>query len=147
MHWTDLPARPTAHPTAADLMTEVAVTVTPNDSLLLAASLMADHGISRLPVLEAGRVVGIVSDRDVRTMVGDPRYITAPGHVRGLHMRDAMMSDATTIVPECPLKEVATQFADDRSGALPVVDGAGKLVGIVSYVDVLHGLVADRERQ
>ncbi|HEX7837841.1 MAG TPA: CBS domain-containing protein, partial [Kofleriaceae bacterium] len=65
------PIGPSPQPiTAGDAMTEPAVSVRPTDSLLDAAKLMVDHQVRHLPVVDDGAVVGMVSDRDIRTVAG-----------------------------------------------------------------------------
>lgn len=132
---------------AADIMTEPPVIVTSSDGLLVAAGLMASHQIRHLPVIEAGMVVGMLSDRDIRTVVGNPlRFVTAPDSMRALYVRDAMTAAPATIPADCELNELATRFADAKIGALPVVDRDARLVGIVSYVDVLRALATERHQ-
>jgi len=131
--------------TAADAMTEPAVTVGPTDSLLDAAKLMVDHQVRHLPVVEDGQVVGMLSDRDIRTIAGDPvRYVEAGEGEGGpmLNVRDAMAPMVLTIRANRPLRDVANELADERVGALPIVDADGKLLGILSYVDALRALAA-----
>jgi len=131
--------------TVRDAMTEPAVSVSPADSLLEAARLMVDHQVRHLPVVEAGAVVGMLSDRDIRTVAGDPvRYAEARegDGARELSVRDAMAPAALTIHANRPLRDLAHELADERIGAVPVVDADGKLVGIVSYVDALRALAA-----
>lgn len=141
-----IPVEPPPGPvTAADAMTEPAVSVGPTDSLLEAARLMVDHQVRHLPVVEQGAVVGMLSDRDIRTIAGDPvRYVESPGGegARMLNVRDAMAPTPLTIRADRPLTEVANRLADERVGALPVVDTGGRLIGIVSYVDALRALAS-----
>jgi CBS-domain-containing membrane protein len=59
-----------------------------------------------------------------------------------LNVRDAMAPTALTVRENRPLRDVANELADEKVGALPIVDADGKLVGIVSYVDVLRALAA-----
>jgi len=138
------PIEPSPQPvTAGDAMTEPAVSVGPTDSLLDAARLMVDHQVRHLPVVDDGAVVGMVSDRDIRTVAGDPvRYLESRPHdgARMLSVRDAMSPTAITVRADRPLREVANELADERIGALPIVDADGKLLGIVSYVDALRAL-------
>jgi CBS domain-containing protein len=138
------PSEPTKRPlTAADAMTEPALSVSPTDSFVEAAKLMVDHKVRHLPVIENGTVIGMLSDRDIRTVAGDPvRYVEAREGANQLSVRDAMAPAALTVHPNRPLREVATELADERVGALPVVDLDGKLIGIVSYVDALRALAA-----
>lgn len=137
------PLERTSHAvTAADAMTEPAVTVEPTDSLIEAARLMVDHQVRHLPVVDDGTVIGMLSDRDIRTVAGDPvRFADAP-EIDDLNVRDAMTTTALTVRGDRPLTEVANALADERIGALPVVDPGGKLIGIVSYVDALRALAA-----
>jgi CBS domain-containing protein len=128
--------------TVADAMTEPAVSVSPTDSLLDAAKLMVDHQIRHLPVVEDNAVVGMLSDRDIRTVAGDPvRYVETRERAGApLSVRDAMARTALTIHAKRPLRDLANELADEKIGALPVVDTDGKLLGIVSYVDALRAL-------
>lgn len=131
--------------TAGDVMTEPAVAITPEDSLLVAAGLMAEHQLRHLPVTEAGAVIGMLSDRDVRTAVGDPiRFTTGPETARLITVRDAMTGPAITVGAHTPLAELAAKFADEKIGAVPVIDRERKLLGVVSYVDVLRALAERR---
>ena len=140
------PIGPLPHPlTAADAMTAPAVTVTPTDSLRDAAKLMVDHQVRHLPVIEEDVVVGMLSDRDIRTLVGDPVRFAETRETNGapeLNVRDAMATIALTVHRNRPLSELAKELAAERLGALPVVDSNGKLIGIVSYVDALRALAA-----
>lgn len=136
-----IPAEPAPRPlTAGDAMTEPAVAVRPTDSLIDAARLMVDHQVRHLPVVENGEVVGMLSDRDIRTVAGDPVRFAATHDEDGLAVRDAMAPTPLTIHANRPLREVASELADEKVGALPIVDVDGKLVGIVSYVDALRAL-------
>lgn len=134
-----LPPAPRAEATAADAMTESPWTVRPTDSLIDAAKLMVDYEVRHLPVVENGRLVGMLSDRDIRTLVGDPvRYVDSDdGQLR---VRDAMTRDPITVTKDRPIREIATELIEDQIGALPVTDRGGALVGIISYVDALRAL-------
>jgi acetoin utilization protein AcuB len=128
--------------TAADAMTDTPVTVKPTDSLIEAANLMVENQIRHLPVVEDGRVVGMLSDRDIRTVAGDPvRFVESrDSGAEDLSVRDAMTEDTVTIPADRPITEIATDLIDEEVGALPVVDRAGKVIGVVSYVDALRVL-------
>jgi CBS domain-containing protein len=128
--------------TAADAMTDTPVTVKPTDSLIEAANLMVEHQIRHLPVLEDGRLVGMLSDRDIRTIAGDPvRFVEArDSGAEELRVCDAMTEDTVTVPADRPITEIATDLIDEEVGALPVVDPAGKVIGVVSYVDALRVL-------
>lgn len=140
------PPEPAAGPvTVADAMSEPAVSVAPTDSLREAAKLMVDHQVRHLPVVEDGEVIGMLSDRDIRTLAGDPvRFATSrdDAAVRERSVREAMVSTALTVHPSRPLSDLVQELIDEKIGAVPVVDMDGKLVGIVSYIDALRALTA-----
>ncbi|HEY5449538.1 MAG TPA: CBS domain-containing protein [Polyangia bacterium] len=125
------------------LMTREPVTVASDDTLLDAAARMADRNVRHLPVVDGERhVVGILSDRDVRTVVGDwlrPfRPSDAVVRARTCRVGDAMTRDVFVVNQDAPFDEVVRVFTDQRVGAVPVVDDTERLVGIISYVDVFR---------
>ena len=133
--------------TAADTMTPGPFTTTPGESLLDATRRMSVHGIRHLPVVdEVDRVVGMLSERDVRTAVGDPERFLLAGARVALRVRDAMSSAPVTVTEDRPITDLARIFQDAHLGALPVIDRAEHLVGVVSYVDVLRALAAPQPR-
>jgi CBS domain-containing protein len=127
--------------TAADAMTEHPWTCRPTDSLVDAAKLMVDYEVRHLPVIEDGELVGILSDRDIRTIAGDPARFATQGE-SALVVRDAMTANPVTVPVTRRVRDIASDLIGDQVGALPVVDEAGKLVGIISYVDALRALAA-----
>lgn len=129
---------PLARTTAADAMTPGPFTVGPDDNLLEAATLMSLHGVRHLPVIDGGRVIGMISERDLRTYIGDPSLFVITKGNSPVRVRDAITHAPVTVTPDQPLLEVARMFDAHHIGALPVVDRQGGLVGIVSYVDVLR---------
>jgi CBS domain-containing protein len=123
------------------LMTHVPATAAVDDNLFDAAARMAERNVRHLPVIDGERhVVGMLSDRDVRTLVGDASRPLRPDdakvRLRSLRVGDAMTRDAFVVRQDAPFAEVAKVFTDQRVGAVPVVDDADRLVGIISYVDV-----------
>jgi CBS domain-containing membrane protein len=135
-------------PTATRAMTFVPVTVTPRQPLLEAIGLMIDYGVRHLPVVEDGQVVGILSDRDVRTAVGDPREALAQGRegLEALEVGSVMTDDVILVQGDANLAEVAQKFLDSRVGAIPVIDGNGSLLGIISYLDLIRAQAAASEQ-
>jgi len=133
---------PVSRATAADVMTAYPLTVRPNTLVVDAAAVMVQRHVRHLPVLdESSTIVGMLSERDVRNAIGDP--VTYFEHARPsvqLQVWDVMTRPVVVIPFDRPIVEVALQFADERIGALPVVDKFGALIGIVSYVDVLRVL-------
>ena len=128
----------------ADAMTAYPFTVHPNTRLADAAALMLRRHVRHLPVVDSSStIVGMLSERDVRSAIGDPLvYFETARHAIGPPVSDVMSKPARVTQHDRPLAEAAKQFADERLGALPIVDGFGALVGILSYIDVLRVLGA-----
>jgi len=128
----------------AEVMTRDPVTARPYQPVLEAVALMTERGFKHVPILDdAGRLVGIISDRDVRTAIGDPaealhRDLT---ELEEMPISSVMTAPAESVSDEAPLVEVAHRLAHESIGALPVVDRGGRVVGIVSYVDVVRKLL------
>lgn len=134
---------------AARIMKTDVHTAKAEDHLMDAVARMEARGIRHLPVVDGDRkVIGILSDRDVRTAFGDSLRALRPGDARvrleALRVGDVMTHNALTVGPEQGLAELASSFVDHRVGALPVVGPSGTLVGIISYVDVLAALAPGR---
>jgi acetoin utilization protein AcuB len=111
-----------------------------------AVAVMRERGIRHLPVLDAGqRLVGIVTDRDLRQVVFDQALgrIRTDGEGLGdLRVREVMTWGVVTVSPATDLREAAGVMRERRLGALPVVDAAGHLVGILTERDLIDALRA-----
>ncbi|HXG75885.1 MAG TPA: CBS domain-containing protein [Gaiellaceae bacterium] len=145
-----------------ELMTPDVATVTPGTSLKEAAALLAERGISGVPVVdEAGTVVGVLSEADIVVRAsGDPgrRGLLGwllepePGREEKLHARtvgEAMSSPAITIDADRPVHEAASLMVAESVNRLPVVDD-GKLVGILTRADIVRAFTrtdAEIERE
>lgn len=116
-----------------------------DDGLDRAIGTMVEHDIRHLPVIDAShRVVGLLTDRDVRAAVGDPLEALEADRALDLTVEDVMNRSPLIIASDASLVDLAACFLDERVGALPVVDEDERLVGIVSYVDLLRHVVASR---
>jgi len=123
----------------ADIQSNGLVTISPEafpgDALLL----MDNEDVRHLPVVEGGRLVGVISDRDLLDVVGWMPGLAPtkpqPGHA--VRVRDVMHTDLTTVSPQDTVVTAAVQMTVQKIGCLPVVDRA-QLVGIVTETDLLH---------
>ena len=118
--------------------------VFPYQPLLEAVALMAERGFRHVPVTDGeGHLVGMVSDRDVRTAIGDPAEALRSERAEIDEMRVAgvMTMPAESISEDASLADAAERLAHGAIGALPVVDRTGRVVGIVSYTDLVLALL------
>jgi acetoin utilization protein AcuB len=130
---------------AAEVMTHNPVSVRPYQDFLDAVAIMVARNIRHIPVADAtGRVVGMLSDRDVRTIVGDPVMLLQNAgereEIRGLPVSAAMSVDPVVARENQSLAAVVQRFLDERVGAIAIVDDEEQLVGIISYLDALRAL-------
>jgi acetoin utilization protein AcuB len=98
--------------------------------------LMADHGVRHLPVVRDGRVVGVISDRDVRVVLG-----LSIEHQQQVRAGDVMAVDPLTVSAATPLDEVAYAMSDRKVGSAIVNDEQGELLGIFTATDALNALI------
>lgn len=123
-----------------DVMRPDPVTVTPDTTLPEAVRLAAQRGIRHLPVVQGDRLVGIVSDRDLKRAMASPATTLEAHELRylleRLPVREIMSTGVITIGPTMPVEEAARLMVLEKIGALPVTE-AGRLVGIVTETDVL----------
>ena len=129
-----------------DWMTANVISTTPDTPMLKAHKLMREKKIRRMPVVKNDKVVGIVTRSDVRQAepsdatslnVWEINYLLAE-----LRLEDIMTTKVKTIRPNDTIKTAATLMHDNQIGALPVVDDAGKLVGIITESDIFSILIA-----
>ena len=127
--------------TVKELMSVKVATLGQGDTLDIADGIMCMGRIRHLPVLDAGSVVGVVSQRDLfRAALGAALAfgIRRPQELmRSLEIRDVMSTPAATIEPGAPVQDAARAMAEKKIGCLPVVEG-GRLVGILTESDVLR---------
>lgn len=126
-----------------DVMTPDPTTIAPTDSLFEAIQKMAKVG-RRLPVVDEGRLVGIITDRDLRLAMNSPHMLRERWEdehlLRFTPVESYMTHDPVTISAEAPLREAAEMLLETRFGGLPVVDDAGQLVGIITVTDLVRTL-------
>jgi acetoin utilization protein AcuB len=123
-----------------DSMTREVVTISPQTTAAEALALCREKGIRHLPVMEEGRLAGMVSDRDLRSAtpaLGDPARAEALQNIR---VRGVMVRDVLTAHPEDPIEQAANTMREKKIGCLPVLE-AGELVGILTSSDVMEALV------
>jgi acetoin utilization protein AcuB len=128
-------------------MTRKVITVEPDDGIFKAQELMAANRIRHLPVIQPdGRLIGIVTDRDIRSALPYKFFKEFPSeeekkNFSGLKIKNIMSKDPITISPTYTIQDALVMIQDARVGALPVVDENGILRGIISVRDLLRAFI------
>jgi len=129
-----------------DCMSVDPATVGPKDSLQMIIELLRQRDIRSVPVVEKGKLIGIVTDRDVRQVAPAYPLFRDEDEIRryteNLTVTAAMTANPMTIAPDAPLMEAAKVLEIYRIGSLPVVDD-GRLVGMLTVTDVLRVFVEE----
>jgi CBS domain-containing protein len=131
---------------ARDVMTEGPASVRSTVSLREAISVLESLRVRHLPVIDRkGEIVGILSDRDLRTYSLAEALPELPLDAIAVRLEQPVSQFMSTAVfavsPDADAEEIANLMIDEQIGAVPVIDSDGTLVGIVSYVDMLRELV------
>ncbi|KAA3656063.1 MAG: CBS domain-containing protein [Chloroflexi bacterium] len=130
--------------TVNDLMTVIPNTVTVDTPLRNLIGLMKSQGYRQLPVLDKGKLVGIVTDRDVRLVMNSP--VVLHGRWQDEDLLDKVTAESCmtpnpiTVAPTTPAFRAAEMLGTYKFGAMPVVD-EGELVGIITVTDFLEHFV------
>jgi acetoin utilization protein AcuB len=120
--------------TIADRMTHTPHLIGAEQSMTAAHELMRTNGIRHLPVLHGGKLVGIVSQRDLHFI--ESLEDVDPDDVR---VEEAMTQDVYAVSPRTPLREVVSEMSERKLGSAVVVDGL-RIVGVFTTVDALDTL-------
>ena len=123
-----------------DAMTRDVVTVDPEASAAQAWGICRERNIRHLPVVDDGRLIGIVSDRDLRDL-SPPRDTPDQENTLGwVRIRDVMTPEVVTAHPLDTIEHAARVIYEHKFNCLPVVAG-GELVGIITSSDLVRTLV------
>ena len=126
-------------------MTKDPLTVSPQTSVFRAWRVMQERRIKHLPVLDGDRLMGIVSDSDLRLALPSPATSLEAHEINYLLDRmtvsEVMAKPVVTVTISTPLQDAAWTLLRHRIGALPVMEG-GALVGILTRSDVLGSFAA-----
>jgi acetoin utilization protein AcuB len=134
--------------TVNDLMTAIPQTVTPETSLRHVIEVMKSEGCRQLPVLENGRLVGIITDRDIRLVMNSPMVLHNRWQdeelLENITAGSCMTANPLTVTPDMPAYRAARMLSLYKFGALPVEDD-GVLVGIITVTDFLENFASHQD--
>lgn len=118
-------------PSIGSVMTPFPYVAQVDDSLLVARTMMVEHGVRHLPVKDGNRLVGVLTDRDLKRAL-DPDLGLPPKEE--LFVRDALVSDAYVVESAVPLDEVLQHLVEQHIGSA-LVTKHGRLAGIFTTSD------------
>ncbi len=121
-------------PRVEQFMTHSPHTIGQEQSLSVGYRMLREYGIRHLPVLHGGKLVGVLSQRDLHFM-GSLRDVDA----EKVAVSEAMTVDTYTVSPRSTLREVAAEMAEQRYGSAVIVD-KDRVIGIFTTVDALRAL-------
>jgi acetoin utilization protein AcuB len=125
-------------------MTTDPITTGPQTPVLEARQLMIDKRIRHLLIVEGPKLLGIVTDRDIRLNLPSPATSLSVWEINYLMARltvESVMTTSVVIVgPQRDARAAAQLMLDNKIGALPVLDG-GQLLGIITETDLLRAFV------
>ena len=128
-----------------EAITQEVITIAPDATTKEAFGTMKSLGIRHLVVVKNGRIVGVVTDRDLRRPKMSDVFKSWDELYRisdDFSVEDVMNAPVTTIPGDADIKEAAHILVQKRIGALPVVDAQGQLKGIITDLDLLRALIA-----
>jgi len=125
----------------AELMTADPISIAPSATVADALDRMYSHDVRHLPVVRHGRLVGMLSDRDMRGLfIPDPEVAGLFDTNRmSMTVSDLMSNNPISLPTEADVDDAIEAMLENNIGAVPIVDPLdGTLVGIVSYTDILR---------
>jgi acetoin utilization protein AcuB len=125
-----------------DVMTKNPLTVEPETLVLEAQKIMKENHVRRLPVVEKGKVVGIVTKHDLLEASPSPATSLSVYELNYLlarmRVKDIMKKNPVTVSPDTPFEEALRIGQEKKVGSFPVVDEKGRLVGITTESDIVR---------
>jgi len=124
----------------ANVMTNHPISVSPEDSIQQVREIMDEENIRQLPVINEKELIGIITDRDIRSFLGGRRIIKKEEQEVAMETKVAtvMTDKPITLSPDDDLREAVELLLEEKVGGIPVVDWDVGLMGIITYVDVLR---------
>jgi len=128
-----------------DRMTKSPITIKRDDSFQTALNLLRQGGVRHLPVMEGKKLVGILTDRDLRQASPSPATSLSMYEIKYLLdkilVEDIMVKNVITAPPTATIEFAAKLLYENKIGALPIVNEKGELLGIITETDILETFV------
>ena len=129
----------------ADRMTRNPISIKPDDKVDTAAALLKEHKIRRLPVVENGKLVGIVTDKDLMRVSPSAATTLSRYEINSLlakiSIREIMSDKVISVNENAPIEEAALLMSMNKIGGVPVTTDVGAVVGVITETDIFNALV------
>ena len=130
----------------ANWMSKNIITIDENDSMHDAMKLLKENGIRMLPVIEKGKLIGIVTDRDLkRASASDATSLEIHELfylLTRIKVKNLMTKEVITVAPDFTVEETAQVLQKNRISGAPVVDADGQIVGTITKTDLFRVLIS-----
>ena len=127
-------------------MSKPVITVDVNDNMQNAMKLLNQHDISMLPVMKKGRLVGIVTDRDLKKASASDAISLEIHELQHListvKVKDIMTKEPITIPIDYTVEETAQVLLKHKISGVPVIDNEGDMVGAITQTDIIRLLIS-----
>lgn len=127
-------------------MSKNVITVDENDSMHDAMKLLKEHDIRMLPVMKKGKLIGIVTDRDLkRASASDATTLDVHELlylITKIKVKNIMTRDVITVPPDFTVEETTLVLQKNKISGAPVVDSDGQLVGTITQTDLFRVLIS-----
>ncbi len=126
-----------------DIMQHKIITVSAGDRLSTVEDIMTLGGVRHMPVVSAGELVGVVSERDLlraslSNLTGQASSDDRRAFLHGVEIASIMSSPAITIAADAAIRDAARSMAERKIGCLPVLNDVDDFVGLVTETDLLR---------
>ncbi|MBR1553602.1 MAG: CBS domain-containing protein [Schwartzia sp.] len=129
----------------ADRMTRNPISIKPDDKVDTAAALLKEHKIRRLPVVENGKLVGIITDKDLMRVSPSAATTLSRYEINSLlakiSIREIMCDKVISVNEDAPIEEAALLMSMNKIGGVPVTTDVGTVVGVITETDIFNALV------
>jgi acetoin utilization protein AcuB len=127
-------------------MSREVITIEENDSMQEALKLLKEHDIRMLPVMKKGKLVGIVTDRDLKK-ASPSDATTLEVHellylLTQIKVKEIMTRDPITVPPDYTVEETAQVLLENKISGAPVMDKTGKVIGTITQTDLFRVLIS-----
>lgn len=129
----------------ANKMTRNPITIAPDTAVTKAAGIMKSHKINRLPVIDHGKLVGLVSDGDISRISPSPATTLSQYEISSLldrmQVKEIMSKRVIAINEDATLEEAASLMERNNISGLPVVSSVGAVIGVITARDILRAFI------